>query len=159
VLVTDYCWSRQYVDASFSGSAERGYVSPDRASFLAAIRETDYDLLIIDAFFEEEALTPAEIASLKTKQNGGTRLVIAYLSIGEAEEYRYYWQPEWLQNLLAWLLEENLDWPGNHKIHYWDPEWQAIICGNRDSYLAKILAAGFDGVYLDLIDAFEYFEQ
>ncbi len=85
--------------------------------------------------------------------------MIAYLSIGEAEEYRYYWQPEWLQNLLAWLLEENLDWPGNHKIHYWDPEWQAIICGNRDSYLAKILAAGFDGVYLDLIDAFEYFEQ
>ena len=202
VLVTDYCWSRRYVDASFAGSAERGYVAfaadhrdldsipeyparlynendldvlslsdvknflylinpsafPDRFAFLAAIAETNYDLLIIDAFFEEEALAPTEIASLKTKANGGTRLMIAYLSIGEAEEYRYYWQPEWKDHPPAWLLEENPDWPGNYKVRYWDPEWQAIIYGNCGSYLAKILAAGFDGVYLDLIDAFETFE-
>jgi len=59
----------------------------------------------------------------------------------------------------AWLLSENPNWPGNHKVYCWDPEWQTIIYGNRDSYLVKILAAGFDGVYLDLIDAFEYFEQ
>lgn len=132
---------------------------PDRSSFLAAIRETNYDLLIIDAFFEDLALTPAEIASLKPKKNGGTRLVIAYMSIGEAEEYRYYWQSEWKDHPPAWLIEENPDWPGNYKVHYWDPEWQAIIYGNRDSYLAKILAAGFDGVYLDLIDAYETFEE
>ena len=28
---------------------------------------------------------------LKIKDNGGKRIVIAYLSIGEAEDYRYYW--------------------------------------------------------------------
>ena len=84
--------------------------------------------------------------------------MIAYLSIGEAEDYRYYWQPEWKENPPAWLLDENPNWPGNHKVYYWDPEWQAIIYGNHSSYLAKILAAGFDGVYLDLIDAYETFE-
>ena len=56
-------------------------------------------------------------------------------------------------------LAENRKCHGNYKVRYWDPDWQAIIYGNHDSYLAKILSAGFDGVYLDLIDAYEHFEK
>ena len=40
-----------------------------------------------------------------------------------------------------------------------DPQWQEIIYGNDNSYVKKILDAGLDGVYLDIIDAFEYFES
>ena len=37
----------------------------------------------MDIFFsDEEEFTAAEIESLKIKQNGGQRLVIAYMSIG-----------------------------------------------------------------------------
>ena len=57
------------------------------------------------------------------------------------------------------MEQENPDWAGNYKVRYWDPEWQTIISGAPDSYLGKIQAAGFDGVYLDIIDAFEYFES
>ncbi|MFQ5795846.1 MAG: endo alpha-1,4 polygalactosaminidase [Candidatus Bipolaricaulia bacterium] len=99
------------------------------------------------------------MASLKTKANGGSRLVIAYMSIGEAEDYRYYWQAEWKPNPPSWLAEENPDWPGNYKVRYWDRNWQNVIYESNDSYLKKILDAGFDGVYLDIIDAFEYFEN
>jgi cysteinyl-tRNA synthetase len=53
---------------------------------------------------------------------------------------------------------ENPDWPGNYKVKYWETDWQNIIYKNSDSYLNKILTAGFDGVYLDIIDAFEYYE-
>ncbi|MBI5115101.1 endo alpha-1,4 polygalactosaminidase [Candidatus Poribacteria bacterium] len=127
--------------------------------FLNAIHDTDYDLFIIDLFYNDIELTPAEVASLKTKAHGGSRLVIAYMSIGEAEDYRYYWQPSWATNPPYWLAGENPAWPGNYKVHYWDPAWQAIIYGNNDSYLKKILDAGFDGVYLDIIDAYEYFES
>ena len=42
---------------------------------------------------------------------------------------------------------------------YWQPEWKDIIYGNDDSYLKKILDAGFDGVYLDIIDAYERYEH
>ena len=38
-------------------------------------------------------------------------------------------------------------------------DWQDIICGSEDSYLNKIIKAHFDGVYLDIIDAFEYYEK
>ena len=133
-------------------------------AFLNALKATNYDVLLIDLFFDDAnlgpvAFTPADLASLKTKPGGGTRLVVAYMSIGEAENYRLYWQTAWANTPPSWLERENPDWPGNYKVKYWDPAWQAIIYGNNSSYLRKILDAGFDGVYLDIIDAFEYFEN
>lgn len=128
-----------------------------REAFLTALGATNYDVLIVDLFFEEVALTAADIALLRTKANGAARLVIAYLSIGEAEDYRNYWDPSWTAHPPAWLAEENPDWPGNFKVRYWDPSWQEIIVG-EDSNFTRILDAHFDGVYLDIIDAYEYFE-
>jgi len=128
--------------------------------FLNAIQGTDYDVMIMDPFFDGTAqFNSADISALKIKSGGGVRLVIAYMSIGEAENYRYYWQPEWTSNPPSWLAEENPDWPGNFKVRYWEEDWQNMIFGNDDSYLRKIIDSGFDGVYLDIIDAFEYFEE
>jgi cysteinyl-tRNA synthetase len=59
---------------------------PSKGAFLDALRNTDYDLLIIDLFYQGEALTPEEVRSLQVKKNGARRLVVSYLSIGEAEE-------------------------------------------------------------------------
>ena len=131
-----------------------------KSSYLNALQGTNHDIVIIDLFYEDSgALTSSEILDLKSKANGGNRLLLAYMCIGEAEDYRNYWDPSWKTNPPSWLLEENPDWPGNYKVRYWDPAWQKIIYRNDDSYLKKILDAGFDGVYLDLIDAFEYFEN
>jgi cysteinyl-tRNA synthetase len=133
---------------------------PDKENFLATLRNTNYDLLIIDLFFEgNTAYSPVEIESLKTKANGGRRLVIAYMSIGEAEDYRYYWQEEWNDNLPDWIEKENDEWPGNFVVRYWDQNWQNIIYKDTNSYLTRIMNAGFDGIYLDRIDAYEYFEN
>ncbi len=144
----------------------------DKNDFLKNLRETNYDCLIIDAFFEYSSgsfywLRGEDVASLKDKKNGGRRLVIAYMSIGEAETYRYYWCSGWDKNedgepdpgAPDWLEEENPNWKGNYKVRYWNSEWQAIIYGSDDSYLKGIIDRGFDGVYLDIIDAFEYFEE
>lgn len=129
-----------------------------RADYLSALDATNYDMFVIDAFYDDEALTAEEVAALQTKANGGRRLVIAYLSIGEAEDYRYYWQPGWRPGSPAWLAAENPDFAGNYKVRYWEQGWRDIILDGPDSYLNRITAAGFDGAYLDLIDAFEYFE-
>ncbi len=129
-----------------------------KQDFINAISATNYDAIIMDAFFEEEEFTSEEILQLKQKANGGSRLVIAYMSIGEAEDYRYYWLPYWSFNPPNWMHGLNPDWPGNYKVEYWNQEWQNIISGNDSSYLHKILIKGFDGVYLDLIDAFEHWE-
>ena len=130
-----------------------------KEELIQTLATTNYDLFIMDLFFSEEmALTADDIMLLKTKANGGSRLVVAYMSIGEAEDYRYYWDESWLDERPEWLDKENKQWEGNYKVKYWNEEWQAIIYGNDLSYTKKILDAGFDGVYLDIIEAFEHFE-
>ena len=135
-----------------------------KTAYLSALASTNYDLIIMDLFFEDGdgnamALSSAELAPLKTKANGGARLLICYMSIGEAEDYRYYWQDSWKPKKPQWLAKENPLWKGNYKVEYWHPDWQALIYGNPTAYLDKIMAAGFDGVYLDIIDAYEFFEE
>lgn len=130
-----------------------------KQDFINAVSRTNYDLIIMDLFHDKVIYTQQEIAQLKTKQNGGKRLVMCYMSIGEAEDYRYYWQDNWNISKPEWLGTENPEWEGNYKVWYWDKEWQNIIFGNENSYLKRIINVGFDGTYLDLIDAFEYFEQ
>ncbi len=132
---------------------------PSKTEFIQAVSNTNYDLVIMDLFQNDVIFTPDEITQLKTKANGATRLVICYMSIGEAEDYRYYWQNGWTTGSPAWLLDENPNWAGNYKVKYWDSSWQDIIFGDENSYLFKILNAGFDGVYLDIIDGYEYFEE
>ena len=134
------------------------------ASFLYQLQNIDvvqvaaspYDLVVTDYSHDGSAegkLTTAEVAALRS---GGARTTLAYLSIGEAENYRYYWQPGWLPGSPAWLGPFNPDYPDNFKVRYWDPAWQAIIFGSPGAYLDQIIAQGFDGVYLDVIDAFEF---
>jgi cysteinyl-tRNA synthetase len=136
----------------------------NKSDFVNKIDATNYDVIIIDLYYYDNSgneiqLDAADITALKTKPGGNSRLVICYMSIGEAEDYRYYWDdgngdvipPSFLKGM-------NPDWPGNYKVEYWDPAWQSIIFGNGTSYLQKIIDVGFDGVYLDIIDAFEYFE-
>ncbi len=126
--------------------------------FVNVVAATNYDLIIMDLFFNDTAFTSNQIQALQLKNNGGQRMVVAYMSIGEAEDYRYYWQTAWVTNPPSWLDEENPEWAGNYKVKYWEQEWKDIIFGNDNSYLKKILNAGFDGVYLDIIEAFEHFE-
>lgn len=138
-------------------------ISPDdeyatQQAFVDAVSSTNYDCVIMDFFFDGAAYTPSQISQLKQKANGGERLLICYLSIGEAEDYRYYWQPSWSVGNPSFIVEENSDWPGNYVVQYWQPEWQSIIYGNENAYLKKILDAGFNGAYLDIIDGFENFE-
>ena len=125
-----------------------------KQQFIEAVQATNYDLVLIDLYFNEAELTAADVEALKTKENGGSRLVICYMSIGEAEDYRYYWS-DLDKNLVC---RENPDWKGNFAVKYWEADWKSVIYGNEQSYLKKILDAGFNGVYLDIIEAYETFE-
>jgi cysteinyl-tRNA synthetase, unknown class len=123
---------------------------------------TPYDLLVIDYSRDGSdalALTPQDLARLKVKPDGSRRIVLAYLSIGEAETYRYYWKWywSWFFGMLApsWRGPQNAEWRGNYGVRYWRDDWQKIIFAGEDSYLGRIIKAGFDGVYLDKVDEYE----
>jgi cysteinyl-tRNA synthetase len=128
---------------------------------LEGIVDAPHDLMVVDSemsanrtFVREH--TPDEVARMKRRPDGSPRVLLAYLSIGEAERYRPYWRPDWYDPLAkpVWLGQENRRWVGNFAVQYWHPDWQHLIFGTPESYLDRIIAHGFDGVYLDRADAF-----
>lgn len=124
-----------------------------KREYIDTLAKTDYDLLIIDAFFKGKPLSAKDIERIRYKRNGGRRLVVSYLSIGEAEDYRHYWKKKWSKIPPEWLEEENSRWEGNYVVRYWHREWYKIIEG----YTERIVEAGFDGVFLDTVDTYYYY--
>jgi cysteinyl-tRNA synthetase len=142
------------------GAKSWGYqlqkVEPDE------IAACPYDMVVIDYSrdgSQELAFTRQDLARMKKKPDGSRRIVLSYLSIGEAETYRYYWRWYWgwFFGLLApnWRGGQNREWRGNFAVRYWMEDWQNIIFKGHDSYLDRIMKAGFDGAYLDKVDEYE----
>jgi len=131
----------------------------DREEYLARLTSTDHDILMIHASHGDTLLTPAEVDRLRTKQNGGHRLVLACLPVNVAEIDSDTWQEEWIDDPPSWLEDPLDDTPGSFAVRYWSPEWQAIIFGTPNAALDKIVAVGFDGVYLMGMEAYEDFED
>ncbi|WP_297494361.1 MJ1477/TM1410 family putative glycoside hydrolase [Thermococcus sp.] len=115
------------------------------------IVRSGFDLIVMDYSRDgndETAYTRGEIEEIK---KAGV-IPVAYLSIGEAEDYRFYWNESWAENPPEWLGPENPEWEGNFAVKYWSDEWKRIVF----TYLDKIIVRGFSGVYLDKVDEFEY---
>ncbi len=119
---------------------------------LRAIGQRPFELAVID--YSGDGTEGAEFSSQQIaglKEESCSRRVLAYLSIGEAEDYRWYWSPGWRIGSPAWIVRENPRWQGNYLVRYWDPDWQRIVF----RYLDRIIAQGFDGVYLDIVNAYQ----
>src|SRR5581483_3384614 len=111
-----------------------------------------FDLLVIDASADGSAAHAFAAQQIEmVRRANPQRRVVAYLSIGQAESYRGYWQPGWRPGAPDWLGAPDSAWPGNYWVKYWQPAWQELIY----RYLDAIVAAGFDGVYLDRVDAYQ----
>lgn len=123
---------------------------PDR------IGPTAFDLVVVS--LAAAGNSPDVIPALK-RSEGGEKIVLAYMSIGQAETYREYWRPEWADDPPAWLDAPDETWADDYWVRYWMPEWQSIIYGTPESYLDRIMALGFDGVYLDRVDAYWYYQD
>jgi cysteinyl-tRNA synthetase, unknown class len=114
------------------------------------------DLVVIDQSaitHERRSSERKAVAALQSKPNGTRRLVLGYLSLTEAEQRRHYWQSEWqatgIEKRPPWLLEENPQRRGNWRVNVANVGWHATLFGTEDSLVDRMLAAGFDGVYLD----------
>lgn len=133
----------------------------NKEDYLSALSASPYDVLIIDPYYGGSHLTAEDVKSLKKKPQGGKRLLLAYLSIGEAADYRPYWEDSWNDESSrpAWIEKANPAWPGAYRVRYWTGAWKHILYGNKDSSLDRILSAGFDGAMLDVMDAWMTFKS
>jgi uncharacterized protein (TIGR01370 family) len=78
------------------------------------------------------------------KENGKT--LLGYLSLGEVESYRSYFNAVKSQNL---LLMENENWRGSFFVDMRNKQWTARVI---EEVIPSILRRGFDGLFLDTLD-------
>ncbi len=148
-----------------------------------ALAESSYDMLVLeptrtdwssdDRYFDTEGA----IERLKqTPASDGVhrKLLIAYIDIGQAEDWRWYWT--WSTDFTpgeplpgdwpGYILEVDPDgWESNYVVKYWDPEWKDLViwgvgedpAQGRDweSIIDEVILSGFDGIYLDWVEGFE----
>jgi len=150
-----------------------------------ALVASNYDMLVLeptrtdwssdDMHFDTKGMVN-QIKQSMAGDGEHRKLVLAYVDIGEAEDWRWYW---------TWSRENNPDptdplpddfpdfilardpdgWSGNYPVAYWDSDWKDIVIygvntgndPNRDynSVIDEVIKDGFDGVYLDWVEAFE----
>jgi cysteinyl-tRNA synthetase, unknown class len=160
VLIPDFVTNENAADITALAEAKNylylistnNYSSKEE--MLMALESTNYDVVLIDLFFEDEAFTANEITRLKVKANGGKRLLISYINVGAAENYRYYWKGSWKLHHPDWLKKKYDGYVDEIWVEFWNDEWKSIIYGNDNSYIKKIINAGFDGAYLDNVEGY-----
>jgi cysteinyl-tRNA synthetase len=110
------------------------------------------------------------------------KLVFAYIDIGQAEDWRWYWT--WTERAPAdeeaaalcagpfppppwpdYIVKCDPDkWLHNYPVRFWDPAWQNVVMQGNGlssaphpyiSIIDEVLRDGFDGIYLDWVEAFE----
>ena len=115
-----------------------------------------YEMIVIDYIPSEESNVDYPIGGVIEAWHAAEipKLVIAYIDIGEAEDYRTYWQAGWRIGDPEWIIAGDPDgWEGNYPVAYWYDEWHAIWL-DSGGLLQGILDAGFDGIYLDWVEAY-----
>lgn len=158
----------------------------DDEGAIEVLAASGYDMLVL-----EPTRTDAELSDFDTKNmverlkasmahDGAHRkLIIAYVDIGEAEDWRWYWT--WSKETEEAQVPEEVDlpddwpgyivardpdgWVGNYPVAYWDQDWKDIIIYGEDrdttpdrdytSAIDELVLDGFDGIYLDWVEGFE----
>lgn len=125
---------------------------------------THFDLYVLEPVVTEKGQGGFNIAGLikdikdYNKVNYGKEpIVLAYVDIGQAEDWRWYWQDGWGIGNPDWIVTTDPDdWEGNYPVAYWHPQWQNIVIYGHwgKSHVQAILESGFDGIYMDWVEAF-----
>ena len=112
----------------------------------AVIAAAPFDVKVVEVYTDDgQMFTPAEV-----KQMGGgpgQALLLGYFSLGEAEAYRDYFASIPSEA----LGPEDPNWAGDFEVAYWTPEWKGVAEASID----RMVKAGYDGIYFDVVDAFQ----
>ncbi len=121
-----------------------------------------YDMLVVEPVGINKDHPDFDMKKLVARLRAGKpdRLVIAYLDACQAESYRSYWGNDWraptktAKGTPDFILAADPDgWVDNYNVAFWDARWQLIMVTGKDSLVHRLMRAGFDGVYIDWVDA------
>ncbi len=136
----------------------------DTDEAIKTLAGTKYPLLVIEPGHNHKD-TPFDsqrmLKMLQTMPDGRRRLVLAYIDIGQAEDWRTYWKKDWIaptsktHGFPDFLITVDPDgWEGCYPVAYWDKQWKDIWL-KPGGIITELARMGFDGVFLDWIEAYD----
>lgn len=159
-------WAYQIQDLAEPGSIE-------------ALEASPYDVLVLEPTSTDWSTTATKtfdtrrmverLEGSRASDAGHTKLVLAYVDIGQAESWRWYWTWPQTQALAetywpSFLLGTDPDgWAGCWIVAYWSAEWRRILLGEGaappadgswSSVIDEVIDDGFDGIYMDWVEAY-----
>ena len=115
------------------------------------ISKTKFTIVVIDYSRDGSDDGALSLKDVETIRKSG-KIVLAYMNVGYAEDWRFYWNK--IKN--ATFVGNEGKWSGEYKIlNFTDDEWEKVL----HEYVEKIISEGFDGIYLDGVDAYENFKD
>jgi endo-alpha-1,4-polygalactosaminidase (GH114 family) len=131
--------------------------APNAGQAFQAAAPEPYDMLIADYYGGHNTIDPAGVRIFEDSNSRG-RLAIAYIDAGEfmrccsnidlTDQASWFdAQGELTAAAPSWFGPPNPKFNGLWLVRDWDPAWQAYILSEID----KIIALGFDGVFLDTL--------
>ncbi len=119
------------------------------------IADSPYDMAVVDDVatlsWNARYDIRGTVKQLQQRPNGSRRLVLSYLNVGQAEDYRNYFSTSWKQKPPDWIIGADPEgWTGNYPVAYWRKEWKTILVGQQ-GLVQRIARDGFDGAYMDWV--------
>ncbi|MCR6631150.1 MAG: hypothetical protein NVV74_14480 [Magnetospirillum sp.] len=128
----------------------------NKAEWVMAMERTNHDAMLIDVSHRgSDPLTKDEVKRLRFKELGSPRLMLAVLPLGKAYDWRWYWQKGWEAGDPSFLFAPDPGDPGSFVADMGDPQWLELL----GKYITGIMDLGFDGVVLDDLDTYLWFEE
>jgi cysteinyl-tRNA synthetase len=127
------------------------------------IAQSNYDMLVVDPTATYKGSGNFSMAKFvaRLRANDPSRVVLAYINIGEASSSRTYWQNSWQaptgkhNGTPSYILERDpYGFRGNYPVAFWTPAWQNLFLGHN-GIIQRVMKAGFDGVVLDWVNAYQ----
>jgi len=100
------------------------------------------------AIVQPDTLTAEELAGV----HRSATLVVAYLSVGEAEPERAWFKDGRVDQ--AWILGKNENW-GSFFVDASQPGWQKLMVDLAGEFIRQ----GFDGIFLDTVDTVDIYPK
>ncbi len=158
----------------------------DTQDAIQTIIDSKYDMVVIEptvtydpSFNASDMVT--RIKGSMASDGVHRKLVIAYIDIGQAEEWRWYWdghttyeeqgtcRQSFIDQIQVWApfvaACDPDGWAGNYPVAFWERDWKDVVIDGTNlgtgwnlpfsSMLEEVLNDGFDGVYLDWVEAWE----
>jgi Predicted extracellular endo alpha-1,4 polygalactosaminidase or related polysaccharide hydrolase len=161
------------VPSAGHGTLSKGKLSSIQTYANSYTSYTEEDLATLKRF-DAVMVEPYEMpASYVAELKGAGTAVIAYISIGEADEGRRYWNtwepterapdlPTIPRTLLdarnPLFLGPDPEWPGSYFVDASDETWQTILVEEEIPYVLALGGDRYDGLVMDVIDVVDEYD-